>query len=107
MEDEEVEKEVIEEKRVCSVVNKSPKVEDYSGADKENNGSNRLLRIHNIFTLCGNQKKLSQYGTPIPTKKRSDESFDFKCSPVKSSEKKDSVLIVSNKENLEPYVFGN
>lgn len=106
-EDEEVEKEVIEEKRVCSVVNKSPKIEDYSGADKENNGSNRMLRIHNIFTLCGNQRELSQYGTPIPTKKRSDESFDFKCSPVKSSEKKDSVLRVSNKENLEAYVIGN
>ncbi|KAK2402029.1 kinesin protein KIN-5B [Trifolium repens] len=107
-EDEEVEKEVIEEKRVCSV-SKSPKREDYSSeADKENNGSNRLLRIHNIFTLCGNQRELSQYGTPIPTKKRSDEGFDFdlKYSPMKSSEKKDSVLRMSNKENME-YVVGN
>jgi kinesin family protein 11 len=108
-EDEEVEKEVIEEKRVCSV-SKSPKREDYSSeADKENNGSNRLLRIHNIFTLCGNQRELSQYGTPIPTKKRSDEGFDFdlKYSPIKSSEKKDSVLRMSNKENMEQYVVGN
>ncbi|WJX18876.1 hypothetical protein P8452_08631 [Trifolium repens] len=108
-EDEEVEKEVIEEKRVCSV-SKSPKREDYSSeADKENNGSNRLLRIHNIFTLCGNQRELSQYGTPIPTKKRSDEGFDFdlKYSPLKSSEKKDSVLRMSNKENMEQYVVGN
>ncbi|CAJ2628124.1 kinesin-like protein KIF11-like [Trifolium pratense] len=108
-EDEEVEKEVIEEKRVCSV-SKSPKRENYSSeADKENNGSNRLLRIHNIFTLCGNQRELSQYGTPIPTKKRSDEGFDFdlKYSPVKSNEKKDSVLKMSNKENMEQYVVGN
>lgn len=105
-EDEEVEKEVIEEKRVCSV-GKSPKKEDYSEADKENNGSNRMLRIHNIFTLCGNQRELSQYGTPIPAKKRCDENFDFKYSPVKSSEKKDSVLRISNKENLEQNVVAN
>ncbi|XP_058770762.1 kinesin-like protein KIN-10A [Vicia villosa] len=105
-EDEEVEKEVIEEKRVCSV-GKSPKKEDYSVADKENNGSNRMLRIHNIFTLCGNQRELSQYGTPIPAKKRCDENFDIKYSPVKSSEKKDSVLRISNKENLEQNVVAN
>lgn len=111
VEDEEVEKEVIEEKRVC-IVSQSPKREDHcfkenSDADKENNGSSRLLRIQNIFTLCGNQRELSQFGTPIPTKKRSDETFDLKFSPVKSSEKKDSVLKMSNKENLEHYVVGN
>lgn len=99
-EDEEVEKEVIEEKRVCSVRKSPKKEEDYSVADKENNGSNRMLRIHNIFTLCGNQRELSQYGTPLPAKKRCDENCEIKYSPLKSSEKKDSVLRISNKENL-------
>lgn len=121
VEDEEVEKEVIEEKRVCSIgkptaadslsplnqLKKSPKREDnclkeISGGNKDN----RLLRIQNIFTLCGNQRELSQHiGTPIPTKKRSDESFDLKfASPVKSSEK----VVLCNKENVEPLnVVGN
>ncbi|CAK8572097.1 unnamed protein product [Lathyrus sativus] len=102
-EDEEVEKEVIEEKRVCSI-RKSPKKEDYSVADKENNGSNRMLRIHNIFTLCGNQRELSLNGTQLPAKKRCDENCENMYSPVKSSEKKDSVLRISNKENLENVV---
>ncbi|KAK7278429.1 hypothetical protein RJT34_23457 [Clitoria ternatea] len=124
-EDEEVEKEVIEEKRVCTVdkpsaagsfetskVSKtSPKKEDYcfkaSSVDDKDGESNRLLRIQNIFTLCGNQRELSQHiGTPIPTKKRSDEAFD-KFSPAKTNGK-DSVFKVSNKENLEPQnVVGN
>ncbi|TKY51907.1 Kinesin protein KIF11-A [Spatholobus suberectus] len=119
-EDEEVEKEVIEEKRVCSVdkptaatlnlPNTSPKKEDYcfkaSSVDDNDLGSSRLLRIQNIFTLCGNQRELSQHiGTPVPTKKRSDETFEF--SPAKTSDK-DSVFKISNKENFEPHnVFGN
>lgn len=104
-EDEEVEKEIIEEKRVCSVQNlsRSPKRED----DKDC-ASSRLVRIHNIFTLCGNQRELSQHiGTPIPATKKKCEAFEFKVSPVKSSEK-ESVFKVSNKENMEPqYVVGN
>ncbi|XP_057426946.1 kinesin-like protein KIN-10A [Lotus japonicus] len=117
-EDEEVEKEVIEEKRVCSVDkpsaaspfaihSRSPKREDHSfkgnSVDDKENGS-RLLRIQNIFTLCGNQRELSQHiGTPVPSKKRSDETLDLKFSPVK-----DSVLKVSNKENMGPHnVVGN
>ncbi|KAL2325141.1 hypothetical protein Fmac_024199 [Flemingia macrophylla] len=116
-EDEEVEKEVIEEKRVCSFVDKpsgagslatlslsntSPKKDDCfktSSVDDKDLGSSRLLRIQNIFTLCGNQRELSLHiGTPVPTKKMPDETFEF--SPAKTSDK-DSVFKISNKENFE------
>ncbi|KAK7391715.1 hypothetical protein VNO78_20134 [Psophocarpus tetragonolobus] len=119
-EDEEVKKEVIEEKRVCIVdkpsaagplatlnlSNTSPKKEEYcfkaSSVDDKDLGSSRLLRIQNIFTLCGNQRELSQHpGTPIPTKKSSDETFEF--SPAKTGSDKDSVFKISNKENFEPH----
>ncbi|XP_027367403.1 kinesin-like protein KIN-10A [Abrus precatorius] len=122
-EDEEVEKEVIEEKRLCtfdkpsaaaplSTLNRSPKREDYcfkaSSVDDKDIGSSRLLRIQNIFTLCGNQRELSHHiGTPIPTKKRSDETFDLRFSPARTNEK-DSIFKISNKENLEPHnILGN
>ncbi|KAK7344036.1 hypothetical protein VNO77_13250 [Canavalia gladiata] len=120
-EDEEVEKEVIEEKRVCSIdkpnaavslatlnSNRSPKREDNCFKVNSEDNSSRLLRIQNIFTLCGNQRELSQHiGTPIPTKKRSDETFDLSFSTAKTSEK-DSVFKISNKENLEPHhIVGN
>jgi len=112
--DEEVEKEVIEETKVCSVEkpsaagslatlnlsNPSPQKEDIHVDDKDL-GPSRLLRIQNIFTLCGNQRELSQHiGAPVPTKKISDETFEF--SPAKTSDK-DSVFKISNKENFEPH----
>ncbi|KAE9619165.1 putative plus-end-directed kinesin ATPase [Lupinus albus] len=102
-EDEEVEKEVIEEKRVlCTIDNKiSPKREAYcfkeSSDDEKDSDSCRLLRIQNIFTLCGNQRELSQ-NIATPTS-------DFKFSPVKTCEKDSTTTVfkVSNKENMEPY----
>ncbi|XP_028769629.1 kinesin-like protein KIN-10A [Neltuma alba] len=122
VEDDEVEKEIIEEKRVCSVQNfeltstnlprTSPKQDDdhcfkHNQEEDKESASSRLLRIQTIFTLCGNQRELSQHvGTPIPPSKKSS---DFKISPVtKSSEKDSSILKVSNKENMEPhYIVGN
>ncbi|KAK6929749.1 Kinesin motor domain [Dillenia turbinata] len=95
-EDEEVEKEIIEEKKVCSSspmrrynlgpfssspMNFGDVVEEKhmrvgSLCDSENGketASSRLKRIQNIFTLCGNHRELSQQiRTPVPTKKRSD-----------------------------------
>ncbi|KAK7268840.1 hypothetical protein RIF29_21549 [Crotalaria pallida] len=105
---EEVKKEVIEEKRIlCTVDNKaSPKRDAYvfkqSSEDDKDSDSSRLLRIQNIFTLCGNQRELSQHiATPIiPTKKRSDETSDFSFSSLKTSEKNS---VFSNKENMEPH----
>ncbi|XP_027934263.1 kinesin-like protein KIN-10A [Vigna unguiculata] len=119
--DEEVEKEVIEETKVCSVEkpsaagslatlnlsNTSPKKDDCCiNVDDKDLGPSRLLRIQNIFTLCGNQRELSQHiGTPLPTKKITGENFEF--SPSKTTDK-DSVFKISNKENFEPQnVLGN
>ncbi|KAK4266173.1 hypothetical protein QN277_027133 [Acacia crassicarpa] len=123
VEDEEVEKEIIEEKRVCSVQNfeltssnlprRSPKQDDdhcfkHNQEEDKDSDSSRLLRIQNIFTLCGNQRELSQHvGTPIPPSKKSSDFI--KVSPVtKSSERGSSIFKVSNKENMGPhYVVGN
>ncbi|KAJ7954683.1 Kinesin-like protein [Quillaja saponaria] len=67
----------------------------------KDSASSRLLRIQNIFTLCGNHRELSHHiDTPIPAKKRS-ETVDCKSSPVKTSGN-DSALKDSNKENMEP-----
>ncbi|CAL0321128.1 unnamed protein product [Lupinus luteus] len=99
-EDEEVEKEVIEEKRVLCTIDKI----NSNREDEKDSDSSRLVRIQNIFTLCGNQRELSQHiGTPKPTKKRSDETSDFSFSSHKSSDKVSSTIKVSNKENMEPY----
>nr|KYP74684.1 Kinesin-like protein KIF11 [Cajanus cajan] len=86
--------------------NTSPMKDDCfkaNSVDDKDLGSSRLLRIQNIFTLCGNQRELSQHiGTPVPTKKMPDE-----FSPAKTSDK-DSVFKISNKENFEPQnVLGN
>ena len=104
--DGEVEKEVIEEKRVCTVDSSKPSaaasLERGDYCFEESSEDDRLLRIQNIFTLCGNQRELSQQvETPILTKKSADESFDFMFSPVKTCEK-DSVVKICNKENLDP-----
>lgn len=56
-EDEEIEKKVIEENRV------------------EDGGESRLVRIQNIFTLCGNQRELSK-NTDTPVKKIMSENID-------------------------------
>ncbi|KAG4997765.1 hypothetical protein JHK85_029204 [Glycine max] len=117
-EDEEVEKGIIEEKRVCSVEkpsgagslgtlnlsNTSPNKEEFCLKVSSGDNDSRLLRIQNIFTLCGNHRQLSQHiGTPVSTKKRSDETFEF--SPAND---KDSIFKTSNKENFEPHhVLGN
>ncbi|KAE9589741.1 hypothetical protein Lal_00021578 [Lupinus albus] len=108
-EDEEVKKEVIEEKRVlCTIDKASPNREAYclkqNSEDDKDSDSSRLVRIQNIFTLCGNQRELSQHiGTPKPTQKSSNGTSDFSFSPVKSNDKDSSIIKVSNKENMEPY----
>ncbi|KAI9122295.1 hypothetical protein K1719_006984 [Acacia pycnantha] len=78
VEDEEVEKEIIEEKRVGSVQNleltpssnlprRNTKQDDdhcfkhNQEEDKDSDSSRLLLRIQNIFTLCGNQRELSHF----------------------------------------------
>ncbi|KAE8688399.1 nucleolar MIF4G domain-containing protein 1-like [Hibiscus syriacus] len=67
IEEEEVEKLVIEEKMVCSseivndtIMSESSPLKSYSTPTQPDSDSSRLLRIQNIFTLCGNQRQLSQ-----------------------------------------------
>ncbi|GMJ01990.1 Phragmoplast-associated kinesin-related protein 2 [Hibiscus trionum] len=63
-EDEEVEKVIIEEKRICSNEKNFRSTPEQPDSD-----TSRLLRIQNIFTLCGNQRELSQqFTTPTPAK---------------------------------------
>lgn len=126
--DEEVEKEIVEDKRVCMVdqcspinrfeqtpflPSRSPMREEFlkerlelmgSGLiDEPENaketGSSRRLRIQNIFTLCGNHRELSQHiRTPVPPKKKSG-TIDPQLSPVMTNGD-DSVVKNFNKENL-------
>ncbi|GMI70392.1 Phragmoplast-associated kinesin-related protein 2 [Hibiscus trionum] len=96
IEEEEVEKLVIEEKRVCS----SEIVDDFNAVMSElsppksdsapkqpDSDSSRLLRIQNIFTLCGNQRQLSQ---EIRTQTSGSETIDPHWSQVKSLDKENS-----------------
>ncbi|XWS08770.1 hypothetical protein CRYUN_Cryun40dG0029400 [Craigia yunnanensis] len=115
MEDEEVEKVIIEEKRVCSsgTVNRSTLGDDFSTVVLESSplkfeltpkqpdfdtASSRRLRIQNIFTLCGNQRELSQQTrTPTPAKAML-ETIDPHWSPIIIASD-DSVVKSLNKEN--------
>ncbi|KAB1205325.1 Kinesin-like protein KIF11-B [Morella rubra] len=126
--DEEVEKEIIEEKRVCMVdqcgtaigveqtpnlPNRSPRIKDYldesledrlvgseftSDDNSKDAVSSRRLRLQNIFTLCGNHRELSQH-IPILAKKGSG-TIDPQISPqVKVGE--DSLVKNFTEENSE------
>ncbi|CAK7327282.1 unnamed protein product [Dovyalis caffra] len=125
LEDEEVEKEVIEVKRIVdvsrpeisfgdgSLISSPLKFEalkdgsedrhSVSGPVNESENvkdpaSSRRLRIQNIFTLCGNNRELcQQFRTPIPAKRR-DADTDPHPSPI-MTDGKDSALKCSNKEN--------
>lgn len=95
-EDEEVEKVIIEEKRVCSSrtvesVSPPPKLELIPNQLDPN--SARQTRLQNIFTLCGNHRELSQHikTPPVPMTTTPDNSSLLKCAnkenlPVKKFE---------------------
>ncbi|KAL5851766.1 hypothetical protein ACOSQ3_006884 [Xanthoceras sorbifolium] len=100
VEDEEVEKVIIEEKRVCTsrLVDESiPSINSAAGSlasspqqlemtpeNAKDTSSSRKLRIQNIFTLCGNHRELYQHSrTPMPAK-MGDENFDPFASPIKT-----------------------
>ncbi|XWS13874.1 hypothetical protein CRYUN_Cryun36dG0076300 [Craigia yunnanensis] len=113
VEDEEVEKAIIEEKRVCSsgtvdsttlgddfniVLESSPlKFELTPKRPDSDTASSRRLRIQNIFTLCGNQRELSQQIiTPTPAKAM-PETIDPQWPPIMIASD-DSVVKSLNKE---------
>ncbi|TYH27183.1 hypothetical protein ES288_A02G049200v1 [Gossypium darwinii] len=96
-EENEVEKVIIEEKRVCS--NEKDFKSTPERLDSETDSS-RLLRIQNIFTLCGNQRELSQQiRTPTPAKAAITETIDPHWSSVMVASDNDSVVKSLNKEN--------
>ncbi|GLT99333.1 hypothetical protein SLE2022_167760 [Rubroshorea leprosula] len=117
LEDEEVEKAIIEEKRVCSssTIGASPqkfelKLKQYDPSyEAKDAASFRRIRIQNIFTLCGNHRELSQHlKAPVPAKGMSETIDPLLSKPMtppddsmlKSTPPDDSVLKSSNKENL-------
>lgn len=81
--DEEVEKEVIEEKRVCSItVPQALSSDTVEPLYEKDVASSRRLRIQNIFTLCGNYRELSQQiGAPL-TEERGSENVDPQTTPI-------------------------
>lgn len=84
MEDEEVEKEIIEEKRVCS----------------SDAASSRRMRIHNIFTLCGNHRELSHHiTTPMSDNNIIPEAIDPQASLLKMAIEENSATEVFSKVN--------
>ncbi|GMI64176.1 Phragmoplast-associated kinesin-related protein 2 [Hibiscus trionum] len=97
-EDEEVEKVIIEEKRICS----NEKAFESMTHKQPDSDTSRLLRIQNIFTLCGNQRELSQQTiTPAPAKSALTENIDPHWSSVMVASD-DSVVKSLNKENQIP-----
>ncbi|KVH91028.1 kinesin-like protein KIN-10A [Cynara cardunculus var. scolymus] len=115
--DDEVQKEVIEEKTVYSV--KSPNNDFNFDIDSltpsldaecgQDTTSSRHLRIQNIFTLCGNYRELSQHtATPLTTESPAvdkpenkqmaqvvcDSNSKENCSPLRSSNDKSELVEV-------------
>ncbi|KAI4373898.1 hypothetical protein MLD38_011958 [Melastoma candidum] len=106
--DEEVEKVIIEEKRICSstfsadqgpgTAYSTPCREDIlkdrsDPIDEKDAASSRRKRIQTIFTLCGNHRELSQNVVMPPTEKEGYED---------PSNKKEMEMGAAAKENLDP-----
>ncbi|PIN01790.1 Kinesin-like protein [Handroanthus impetiginosus] len=99
VDDEEVQKEVIEEKKMIVTPEVSTFKDTSEFANPEDAASSRQLRIQNIFTLCGNYRELSQ-----PAKYIFDSTEDSALrAPNETSHKSISKdLFVSDKiENLK------
>lgn len=87
--EDEVEKVIIEEKRVCSSgladgnipsLNLTTGLLASSPQKPEDTESSRRLRIQNIFTLCGNNRELSQHmRTPVPAKRNAENIDPLAC----------------------------
>ncbi|GAY64910.1 hypothetical protein CUMW_237190 [Citrus unshiu] len=87
--EDEVEKVIIEEKRVCSSgladgnipsLNLTTGFLASSPQKPEDTESSRRLRIQNIFTLCGNNRELSQHTrTPVPAKRNAENIGPLAC----------------------------
>ncbi|KAH9681924.1 kinesin-like protein KIN-10A [Citrus sinensis] len=109
--EDEVEKVIIEEKRVCSSgladgnipsLNLTTGLLASSPQKPEDTESSRRLRIQNIFTLCGNNRELSQHmRTPVPAKRNAENIDPLACQlkTVSSVPMVEPVMALASKEN--------
>ncbi|CAH2079200.1 unnamed protein product, partial [Thlaspi arvense] len=82
--EEDEEKVIVEDKSICSITTTTPtpslkfeglgKENCSNGTDNKESASSRKLRIQNIFTLCGNQRELSQHTEEV-LEAKSDQLF--------------------------------
>lgn len=112
--EDEVEKVIIEEKRVCSSgladgnipsLNLTTGLLASSPQKPEDTESSRRLRIQNIFTLCGNNRELSQHmRTPVPAKRNAENIDPLACQlkTVSSVPMVEPVMALASKENYNP-----
>ncbi|KAH9681929.1 hypothetical protein KPL71_027141 [Citrus sinensis] len=112
--EDEVEKVIIEEKRVCSSgladgnipsLNLTTGLLASSPQKPEDTESSRRLRIQNIFTLCGNNRELSQHTrTPVPAKRNAENIDPLACrlKTVSSVPMVEPVMALASKENYNP-----
>lgn len=115
--DDEVQKEVIEEKQmivtpdvaVCnqekSHLNDTAEHQGLRLYDESENtedaASSRQLRIQNIFTLCGNYRELSQHSnTPTPARKTSD-NINFMSDPAQTNTEESASRMISDISQLK------
>ncbi|KAL2469680.1 P-loop containing nucleoside triphosphate hydrolase superfamily protein [Abeliophyllum distichum] len=99
--DEEVQKEVIEEKKMIVTPECSIQYPEKIDA------SSRQKRIQNIFTLCGNYRELSQHNrVPVPTQKRL-ENIDSLSTPTKTEGEHSAKLMISDISQLQNSISKN
>ncbi|CAN4120556.1 unnamed protein product [Withania somnifera] len=93
--EEEVQKEVIDEKTICSVLLDHdmsflrPDIDHFSDLSKDNDvcmgaAPSRQALIQNIFTLCGNYRELSQYSASSVPAQKNLEDTDSSLATVKT-----------------------
>ncbi|AEE83420.1 Kinesin-like protein KIN-10A [Arabidopsis thaliana] len=121
--EEEEEKVIVEDKSICLITTPMPSLNSeglgkencFNGADDKESASSRRLRIQNIFTLCGNQRELSQHSgqeedqANIASPDKKDNQFfsiTNKAEALAVEEAKENNISVDQRENgqLDIYV---
>ncbi|CAN8324465.1 unnamed protein product [Cochlearia groenlandica] len=99
--EEDEEKVIVEDKSIYSVTTPMPSlnIENLRNDDKES-ASSRKLRIQNIFTLCGNQRELSQNNGQEELLQHKDASLDMKDDQLFAiTNKPESIAVEEANEN--------
>ncbi|ESQ56190.1 hypothetical protein EUTSA_v10024385mg [Eutrema salsugineum] len=99
--EEDEEKVIVEDKSICSITTPTPilnteglgKENCFNSTDYKESESSRKLRIQNIFTLCGNQRELSQHsGQEEVLQAKNDQLFP-------TTNKAEALAVEESKEN--------